>query len=309
MGLQLCSAVGLTMFDWNDLKYLLAVAQHQGSAAAARALGVNLSTVQRRLLELERRIGQALVQRHPSGYRLTAFAEQLLPLAQQVERSVLALIQHIEAFQRDVSGVVRVTCPEPLVYRISNSTLLERFYARYPGLKVEFVSSDKYLDFATGEVDIALRSGDTQDSALVGRKVGDSFWAVYASPKYIARLGQPNGVEDLDRHHWVGFDDSLAEHRVTTWLRRVAPNAYFAGRSNSVLGLVYSAKAGLGLAALPTALGDAEPDLVQVLGPVPELARIWRVLTTAELRHTPRVAALFDYLVDEVDALRPIITG
>lgn len=297
------------MFDWNDLKYLLAVARHHGSAAASRALGVNQSTVQRRLVELERCIGQALVQRHPSGYRLTSFGEQLLPLAQQVEQAVAVLTQHIETFQRDVTGVVRMTCPEPMVYRISNSTLLERFRAKYPGLQVEFVTSDKYLDFATGEIDIALRSGDTQDNALVGRKVGDSLWAVYASPNYIARRGQPNGKQDLERHDWVGFDDSMAAHRAATWLQQVAPKAHFAGRTNSVLGLLYSAKAGLGLAALPTALGDAEPDLVRVLGPVPELARIWRVLTTAELRHTPRVAALFDFLVDEVEALRPIITG
>jgi DNA-binding transcriptional LysR family regulator len=297
------------MFDWNDLKYLLAVARHQGSAAASRALGVNQSTVQRRLVELERCVGQALVQRHPSGYRLTSFGEQLLPLAQQVELSVVALTQRIEAFQNDVTGVVRLTCPEPLVYRISKSTLLERFHARYPGLQVEFVTSDKYLDFAKGEVDIALRSGDTQDNALVGRKVGDSLWAVYASPKYIARRGQPNGVDDLERHDWVGFDDTMSEHRAVTWLQRVAPNARYVARNNSMLGLVYSAKAGVGLAALPTALGDAEADLVRVLGPVTELARIWRVLTTKELRHTPRVAALFDFLVDEADALRPIITG
>jgi DNA-binding transcriptional LysR family regulator len=297
------------MFDWNDLKYLLAVARHQGSAAASRALGVNQSTVQRRLVELERCTGQALVQRHPSGYRLTSFGEQLLPLAQQVEMSVVALTQRIEAFQNDVTGVVRLTCPEPLVYRISKSTLLERFHARHPGLQVEFVTSDKYLDFAKGEVDIALRSGDTQDNTLVGRKVGDSLWAVYASPKYIARRGQPNGVDDLERHGWVGFDDTMADHRAVTWLQQVAPNARYVARNNSVLGLVYSAKAGLGLAALPTALGDAEADLVRVLGPIPELSRIWRVLTTQELRHTPRVAALFDFLVDEVDALRPIITG
>jgi DNA-binding transcriptional LysR family regulator len=240
---------------------------------------------------------------------LTSLGEQLLPLAQQVEQAVLALTQHMESFQRDVTGVVRMTCPEPLVYRISQSSLLDRFRTRYPGLQVEFVTSDKYLDFAKGEVDIALRSGDTQDNALVGRKVGDSLWAVYASPKYIARRGQPQGVEDLERHDWVGFDDTVVEHRAVTWLQQVAPQAHFAGRNNSMLGLVYSAKAGVGLAALPTALGDAEPDLVRVLGPIPELARIWRVLTTVELRHTPRVAALFDFLVDEVDALRPIITG
>jgi DNA-binding transcriptional LysR family regulator len=297
------------MLDWNDLRYLLAVARHQGTAAASRALGVNQSTVQRRLVELERSLGQALVQRHPSGYRLTSFGEQLLPLAQQVEQAVVALTQHVESFQRDVTGVVRITCPEPLVYRISNSTLLERFRARYPALQVEFVTSDKYLDFAKGEVDIALRSGDTDDKSLVGRKVGDSLWAVYASPKYIARRGQPTSLADLERHDWVGFDDTMALHRAATWLAQVAPKAHLIARNNSVLGLVYSAKAGVGLAALPTALGDAEPDLVRVLGPIPELARIWRVRTTPELRRTPRVAALFDFLVDEVDALRPIITG
>ena len=116
-------------------------------------------------------------------------------------------------------------------------------------------------------------------------------------------------MEDLERHDWVGFDDTMAQHRAASWLAQVAPKAHFVARNNSVLGLVYSAKAGIGLAALPTALGDAEPDLVRVLGPIPELARIWRVLTTPELRHTPRVAALFDFLVDEVEALRPIITG
>lgn len=297
------------MFDWNDLKYLLAVARHQSTTAASRALGVNQSTVQRRLVALERCMGQALVHRHPSGYRLTAFGEQVLPLAQQVEHAVVALTQHVEVFQREVTGVVRMTCPEPLVYRFSNSTLLERFHARYPGLRVEFVTSDQYLDVAGGEVDIALRSGDTEDHALVGRKVGDSLWAVYASPRYLARRGQPDRVEDLARHDWVGFDEAMAKHRAAQWLRQVAPDAHVVARNTSVLGLVNSAKAGLGLAPLPTALGDAEPDLVRVLGPIPELARIWRVLTTPALRHTPRVAALFDFLVDEVDALRPIITG
>jgi DNA-binding transcriptional LysR family regulator len=297
------------MFDWNDLKYLLAVARYQSTTAAGHALGVNQSTVQRRISELERCMGQALVQRQTTGYRLTAFGEHLLPLARQVEQDVAALAQHVETFQRNVTGVVRMTCPEPLVFRITNSALMERFQTRYPGLRVEFVMSDKYLNFNGGEVDIALRSGDTDDKALIGRKVGDSLWAIYASPKYIARRGQPDGVEDFERHHWIGFDDTMANHRAAQWLSKVAPVANIVARNNSVLGLVSSARSGLGLAPLPTALGDSEPGLVRVLGPVPELTRIWRVLTTTELRRTPRVAALFDFLVDEVDALRPILTG
>jgi DNA-binding transcriptional LysR family regulator len=307
MGLHNCMTQA--MFDWNDLKYLVAVARHHSTIAASRALQVNQSTVQRRLGELERRIGQPLVQRHPTGYRLTSFGEQLLPHALRVEEAVLALTQHVEAFQREVTGVVRVTCPEPLVYRLTRSTLLDRFQARYPGLRVEFVMSDKYLDLAKGEVDIALRSGDTEDNALVGRKIGDSLWAVYASPKYLARRGQPERIDALGAHDWVGFDETMTKHRAAQWLKQVAPDAHVVARNDSVLGLIYSAKAGVGLAPLPTALGDAEPDLVRVLGPIPELTRIWRVLTTPELRRTPRVAALFDFLVDEIDALRPIITG
>lgn len=297
------------MYDWNDLKYFLAVARHGSSTAAGKALQVNQSTVQRRLVELERQLGRPLVQRQQTGYRLTAFGEQLLSHAQRVEQAAAALAQEVQALARDVTGVVRVTCPEPIVYKLTASKILDRFHARYPGLKVEFVMSDKYLDLSKGEVDVALRSGDTEDEALVGRKIGDSLWAIYASPRYIARMGQPDSIEDLARHEWVGLDESMAKHRAALWLQQVAPEAQIVARNNSVLGLAYSAKAGVGLAPLPMPLGDSEPELVRVFGPVPELARIWRVLTTPELRRTPRVAAFFDFVVDEMEALRPIITG
>ena len=296
-------------FDWDDLKHLLAVARHGSTLAAGRALGVDQSTVQRRLTELERRFGQALVQRQPSGYRLTEFGQALLPHAAQVENAVAAFKHHLAMAAADVAGVIRVTCPEPIVYRITQSTLLDRFRERYPALQVHFVMSDKTIDLAKGEADVALRSGDTDDDELVGRKIGDSLWAVYASKTYIERHGRPQRIEDLAQHSLVGFDDTMAKHRTAAWLRTVAPGVVLAARSNSVLGLVYSAKAGVGVAPLPTALGDAEPDLVRVIEPVAELTRIWRVLTTAELRNTPRVAAFFDFIVSEIDTLRPIITG
>jgi len=169
--------------------------------------------------------------------------------------------------------------------------------------------SDKYVDLHKGEADVALRSGDTDDGELVGRKIGDSVWAVYASKNYIERHGRPQRIEELAQHALVGFDDTMAKHRIAAWLRKIAPDAVLVARSNSVLGLLYSAKAGVGVAPLPIALGDAEPELVQVIAPVTELTRIWRMLTTAELRHTPRVAAFFDFMVSEIDTLRPIITG
>lgn len=297
------------MFDWDDLKYLLAVASHRSTLAAGRALKVDQSTVQRRLVELERCIGRPLVQRHPAGYRLTEFGQEMLPHAQRIEQAVLAFERHLEATQREAVGVIRMTCPEPLVYRITQSSLLDRFHARHPALQVQFITSDRYLDLTKGEADVALRSGDTDDNELVGRKIGDSIWAVYASRKYIERHGRPARVEDLEQHALVGFDNTMSKHRAAEWIRTVAPNAKVVARSNSVLGLVYSVKAGVGVAPLPTALGDAEPDLVRVLGPITELTRIWRLLTTPDLRRTPRVSAFFDFIVEEIENLRPIITG
>jgi DNA-binding transcriptional LysR family regulator len=297
------------MFDWNDLKVFLAVARHGSTVAAAKALQINQSTVQRRLAELERCVGQPLVKRHPTGYRLTEFGEGLLTQASAVDDAVRELEHRIESLRRDVVGVIRVTGPEPLVYRITQSNLLDRFHARHPGLRVEFVMSDKYLDIAKGDADVALRSGDTDDNELVGRKIGDSVWAVYASRKYIERFGQPASVEELAQHDLIGFEEGMAKHRASQWLRQVAPHGRIVARNDSVLGLLYSAKAGVGVAALPIAIADVEPELVRVLGPVPELARIWRLLTTPELRQTPRVNAFFDFIVEEIDALRPILTG
>ena len=298
-----------TGFDWDDLKHLLAVARHGSTLAAGRALGVDQSTVQRRLVELERRIGQSLVQRQPNGYRLTGFGQDMLPFAEAIERAVQAFERQLHRLGTATAGVIRMTCPEPIVNRIVQTGLLDRFHARHPALNVQFVMSDKYVDLLQGEADVALRSGDTDDDELVGRKIADSIWAVYASQTYIDRNGRPATIDELARHALVGFDDTMARHRIALWLRQVAPQAPMAARSSSVLGLIYSVKAGIGIGPLPLPLGDAEPDLVRVLGPVPELSRIWRLLTTRELRRTPRVSALFDFIVEEIDTLRPILTG
>jgi DNA-binding transcriptional LysR family regulator len=185
------------MFDWSDLRHLIAVSRTGSTLAAARMLGVNQSTVHRRLAELEARVGLSLVKRHPTGYRLSELGEALIEQVLAVETAVTALERQIRALKDDLRGVVRLTCPEPTVARIVATGLLDRFHDRYPGLGVEFVTSDRYLDIAKGEADVAFRSGEPTDPDLVGRKICDSIWAVYASRSYVQRHGRPASVADL----------------------------------------------------------------------------------------------------------------
>lgn len=295
-----------TMFDWNDLRYFLSVARNGSTIAAGKALGVSQSTVHRRLVELERRVGRKLTIRMSTGYRLTEFGLELLPYAERVEATIGNLEQHVANAGATCSGVIRMTCPEPIAQKMM--PLIEQFQVRYPKVRIEFVMSDRYLDLAKGDADVALRSGDTDDD-LVGRKIADSIWAVYASQAYVDRHGKPERLEDLTHHLLVSLDESMKNHRVCNWLKEVAADARVVARNTSVLGLMYAVKSGVGLGPLPTAIADAEPDLVRVLGPIPELTRSWRLLTHPDLRHAPHVSAFFDFVIEQRKQLKPILTG
>lgn len=235
---------------------------------------------------MEKRIQRKLVTRETSGYRLTEYGVELLPFAERCEAAVLELQRHVQDKIRDLTGIIRVTCPEPLVARIMKSPLLERFNARHPNLKIEFISSDRYLDLSKGEADVAFRSGDTDDE-LIGRKIAESFWAVYASKDYIARNGRPSQLDELTNHPIVAFDETLSTHRALTWLKDVVPQAKVVSRHNSVLGLVSAIKSGIGIGPLPTALRDAESELMRLIGPIPAMTRNWRMLAHPGLRRPP----------------------
>jgi DNA-binding transcriptional LysR family regulator len=297
------------MFDWNDLRHFLAVARHGSTIAAAKALHLSQSTVHRRLAELEKSVGRHVVIRHATGYRLTEFGNELLPLVKQVEEAVASLERHLVAANDAPSGSVRVTCSESIGYRLTRSPLLDAFNKRYPGLRVELIMSDHFLDIAKGEADVAIRAGVPNEESLVGRKIADVPWALYCSRNYLERHGRVERAEDIDRHAVIEFDGDIRDHHAAQWLRSVAPHATVVARSNTVPGLMMTVKSGAGLAPLPMPLADRDADLVRVLGPVPGLYSQIYLLTHPDLRHTPRIRAFFDFVIAELDQVRPILTA
>jgi DNA-binding transcriptional LysR family regulator len=296
----------LSKLDWNDLEHFLAVARAGSSLAAAKVLRVSQSTVHRRLGELERSLGCALVERHPAGYRLTAYGQELQPYAQSVEEAVSALRRHAATFSDKLRGTVRLTCSTAVAYRLTRSHLLQDFKQRYPEIEVELLMTERVLDLSKGEADIAIRGGTSRDTALVGRKIADVPWAIYASRSYAALHGTPQGTKDLNNHRIIEFIDDIGKLRAARWLQSKAPQVRISGQASNVPSVLLAVKSGVGIAPLPVPLADGEEELVCAIGPVPELDYPTYLFTHRDLRRVPRIAALFDHCVGR---LRPVLVS
>jgi len=299
------------VLDWNDLKYLLAVGRCGSTLSAAKSLGLSQSTVHRRLEELERRVGRQLVKRVRSGYQLTELGAELSPLVEHVEETVAAIERRLSATEIDLAGNVRVTCPEGLGARLMRSGLIDKFCARFSGLRVEFVMTEKLLDLAKGDADIAIRAAEptVADGVLFGRKIAESPWALYASRSYIERHGALRAIEDINKHAVVRYDGEMADCRAARWLRAVAPNARVAARADSLAALAMAVKSGAAVAPLPFMIGENEDDFVRAFGPIAELKYSFYLLMHKDLKRTPRVRAFFDFVIDEVDTIRRLLAG
>jgi DNA-binding transcriptional LysR family regulator len=294
-------------FEWSDLRYFLAVARAGSTLSAARLLCTSQSTVHRRLSELESRLGRKLVKRGVSGYRLTELGESLLPHAERVEDAIAAFGRHSAAADKDLTGTVRVTCSSTMADRLARSSLIRTFHLRYPRLRVELVVSDKYLDLSKGEADIAIRTGTAADEALLGRKIAEVPWAVYATRSYVERYGRPSDPENIEDHLVVAFDGEIANYAAARWLKSVAPRAKVAARSDNWPALLATVKSGVGLGLLPIHHGDREKELVRLIDATPRVASEFWLLVHPDMRHMPRVSAFFDYVLQEVTAFRALL--
>lgn len=160
-----------------NLRYFLAVARGGSTGTAAKALGVNQSTVQRRLRALEAALDCSLAERQAGGYRLTGHGQQLLVHAEQVEATINALQRQSATLDNRAAGLVKLTSLVTVGQRIIKSGFLDRFHSRHPGITVELIMEQRALDLSKGEADIAIRGGTLDgDPALVGRKITEVPW-------------------------------------------------------------------------------------------------------------------------------------
>lgn len=291
--------------EWDDLRYTLAVAEAGSLAGAARALGVNHTTVLRRVTAFEKTLGLRIFERLPTGYVLTAGGEELIAAARRVDETVTMLERKLAGRDLRLSGTVRVTTTDTLMASILPDILAE-FRTAQPGIQLEIALSNAMFSLSKRDADVAIRPVKNPPEALVGRRVAKIAFAVYGSPRYLATRRKD---ADLTTHQWIGLDDSLSGVSVAQWMRQELATSDVALRADSLLGARQAADAGLGLAALPCYLGDTSPGLVCVHPPIAAMETSLWILTHDDLRHTARIRAFTEFAAAAFGRQRALLEG
>lgn len=291
------------MFDWNDLRYFLAVAETGSTLAAGRRLRVSQTTVARRVAALEEALGLTLFERRQAGYIATPPGEALLEQARGVEAAAGALGEAAAALGRETSGAVRLTTLEIYAETIL-SPILRDLHEAHPAIRIELDTSEEPRDLAAGQADVALRgSVSPRGAGLVGRRIAPDAWTVYCSRAYGEAHGVPRTREALAGHPFIGGGGDKVWRRYRAWLERHGLEGSVAIQHASVTGMLAAVRSGFGLAVLPSFVADREPDLVRCLDPIRgDPAALW-LLTHERLRHTPRVRVVMDFLGDRLSRL------
>ncbi len=291
--------------DWGGLQYVLAVADKGSLVTAARELGVNHTTVLRRIRAFEERIGARLFERRTTGHVLSPAGEALVAAARTMQETLLDAERRIAGEDLRLEGVVRVTTTDTLAHTILPRALAS-FGEEHPGVRVDLSTTNTMLSLARRDAEVAVRPSKEAAPSYVGRRVSEVAIALYASPSYLEAIP---ARADLARHRWLALDESLARTTIARWMARELGGATVALRVDSLTALCHAAIAGMGVAALPCYLGDTMRGLRRVRGPVPEMATELWVLTHEDLKRTARIRALTDWLVERLSRDRDLLVG
>lgn len=295
------------MEDWDDLKYVLAVARYGGLSGAARSLKVNHSTVSRRLSALETRIGARLFERLPSGLAPTEEGNAAIEAAKRVETEVFALDRRIMARDTVLEGPLRVTAPQ-LIFQAQLAQIMARFAALNPQIELTMIGANETLNLHRREADVAIRVSDTPDPSLYGRIAVGQNRRYYASRDYMRAQGEAftrtidGAAIGCVTFVWWGEGppaDVLARF----------PNAKVSARSDDMLAVHAAVRAGMGIGRMPCFLGDGDPALVRVPGFEPtRYLDIW-VLTHPDLKKVERIRRFMRFATDAFKARADLYLG
>jgi DNA-binding transcriptional LysR family regulator len=283
--------------SWDLYRSFLAVLQTSSLSGAARQLGLTQPTLARHVSELEEALRLELFVRSPRGLSPTDAALALRPHAEALSSAAGALVRAASGIGDVVAGTVRVTASEVISAEVL-PPILAALREEHPALEIELVASNTVQNLLRRDADIAVRTGPSEQEALVVKRLGTMTLGLHAHRRYLDRWGVPRRMEDLHDHSVIGFD------RITPAIRRLLAEVpgfervRYALRVDNDLAQLAAIRAGIGLGICQVAIARRDAQLVRVLPTVVDLKIGSWLVMHENLRSTPRCRVVFARLAE-----------
>ncbi|KRE45989.1 LysR family transcriptional regulator [Arthrobacter sp. Soil736] len=278
------------MISADDMSYFLQVARHQRLTLAGHALGVNHTTVGRRIVKLESDLGVRLFSRRSSGWALTEAGDRLLVHAETIEDALNAATNVSEQEHASLSGSVRIVTPDGFgAFLLAPG--LGPLRSKHPDLTLEIMTSSQKSSFTTREFDIAVVLLEPSPRSVWSRPLLGYTLGLYASRDYLARYPEIKTIEDLHAHTLIFYVDETLDIDPLRIMSEILPGYTAMIQINNITGHWKATAAGLGIAPLPSYIGDVDENLVRVLPGEVEVRRTYWIVVPRGLLRLPRVRA------------------
>jgi DNA-binding transcriptional LysR family regulator len=296
------------MFEWSDLRHFLEVYRTGTLTLAGRRLGIDQTTVARRIQALEQAIGTQLFDHTTAGHKLTVAGQKLLPLAEAMETMGIAIEAEIAGRDHALSGLVRIGATEGFgsFFLAQHLPVLND---RQPNLGIELISIPRFVNLSNREADIAIGQERPAAGRIVASKLTDYVLHLYAAPGYLARTPTIRSRKDLDRHAFIGYVHDLLYTKELRYLESVCRTPRLAFSSTSIIAQYNAAIAGAGIAILPAYMVSPNSGLKIVLPDDVKLTRSYWITTRSEQLKLARVRTAWDFIKEVAEHQQDAMLG
>lgn len=297
------------MLNWDGVRYFLEVARTQRVSIAATRLGVQHSTVSRRIQHLERELGIVLFNKSKaSGFTLTEDGEQFFHYAEQIESTFIAAREKFSGEAQTLSGHLRVGCTEAFGSYVL-APLMTSFQKRFPGITLDLLPVPRFISLSKREADIAIALERPQRGPYLCTKLADYTLKLYGSTQYLRRCAPIKTRADLTQHTFIGYVEELLFSDRLRYLDDIDPALHVNFKSTSVIAQYHAVLHGQSLAILPAFMASQNPSLQVVLDNDVTVKRSFWMYCHEDLRHSTRVMALWDFLKSAVQKNHALLHG